>query len=169
MSGSFLKSVVVCAVSFAAVGFLSVSALAGTAPKLSLEMTAQKEVKVLKDGKEVVETRPAKTMSAGETMLYTITYTNAGDSDAMNAVVSDPVPQGTVYIPGSASGAGAQVAFSIDGGKTFQKTPKQVVTGPGGRKVERDAAPEMYTNIRWTVKKIGPKKSGSVSFKAKVK
>lgn len=163
MSGSFLKSVVVCAVSFAAVGLLSVSALAA-APKLSLKMTAQKEVKVLKNGKEVVEARPAKTMGAGETMLYTITYTNVGDSDAMNAVISDPVPQGMVYIPGSARGAGAQVAFSIDGGKTFQKTPKQVV---GGK--ERDAAPDMYTNIKWMIKKIGPKGSGSVSFKAKVK
>jgi uncharacterized repeat protein (TIGR01451 family) len=164
MKRSFLKSRL--AVSILAAIFLTMaaSALAAQAPKLTLKMTAEKEVKVLKDGKEIVELKPAKTTNPGDTVLYTLTYTNAGNADAINAVISDPVPGGMAYIAGSAKGANADVDFSIDGGKTFYKTPKRVIAG-----TEKDAAPETYTNIRWTVKKVAPKESGVVKFKAKVK
>ncbi|MHB8173607.1 MAG: hypothetical protein ACYDFU_04000 [Nitrospirota bacterium] len=163
MSVKLVKTVVLLAVSAFAVGVFAASAMA-QAPKLTLKMKAEKEVKVLKNGKETVELKPAKTTNMGDVLLYTITYTNIGDSEAANAVISDPIPENAVYLGGSARGAGAVVAFSIDKGKTFHKTPKQVVAG-----VEKAASPEAYTNIRWTIRKIAPKESGSVSFKARVK
>jgi uncharacterized repeat protein (TIGR01451 family) len=167
MSAKFVKAILFLTVSAITIAVLAVSALAGAAPKLTLKMTAAKEVRVLKNGKETVELKPTATMKSGEEVVYTITYTNVGDSDAIDAVISDPVPGGMVYVAGSAQGA--DVDFSIDKGRTFHKTPKQVLTGPDGRKVEKDAPPEMYTNIRWTVKKIASKGSGSVIFKATVK
>lgn len=169
MSLNFRKTFAIMAVSAILVGSLAVLALAAQAPKLTLKLTAEKEVRSVKNGKEVIEMKPADTVNAGDTVLYTITYTNVGDSDAVDAEIADPVPGNMAYVPGSAKGAGADVAFSIDGGRTFQKLPKRLVTGKDGRSIEKDASPAEYTNIRWTLKKVAPKQSGSVSFKAKFK
>ncbi|MGC2424651.1 MAG: hypothetical protein WA666_09885 [Nitrospirota bacterium] len=164
MKRSFLKSHLAASILAAIFLTMAASALAAQAPKLTFKMTAEKEVKVIKDGKETVELKPVKTTNPGDTILYTLTYTNVGDADAINAVISDPVPGGMAYIAGSAKGANADVDFSIDGGKTFYKKPKQVIAGK-----EKVAAPDTYTNIRWTIKKVAPKESGEVKFMAKVK
>ena len=159
MNGKFARRFFIMAVSVFAVAAFAASAMA-QAPKLTLKMKAEKEVKVVKNGKETIELTPAKTTKKGDVILYTIAYTNVGDSEATNAVISDPVPGNAAYIGGSAKGAGAVMSFSIDKGKTFSRTPKR------GKKA---ASPATYTNIRWTIRKILPKESGSVSFKARVK
>ena len=145
-------------------------AVAKDAPKLELKMSMAKEVKTLKDGKEVLETKPADKVGPGDVAVYTITYTNTGAGEARNAVIGDPVPAGTLYVVGSAEGKDAAITFSIDGGKSFHKEPvKQVVKRPDGTSEEKDADPAMYSNIKWVVKRVMPGQSGKVSFKAKVK
>ncbi len=163
VNAKFASKVLIVAVSAFAVMAFAASAMA-QAPKLTLKMKAEQEVKVVKNGKETTELVPAKTTKKGDVILYTITYTNAGDSEATNAVIADPVPYGMAYIGGSAKGVGAAISFSVDKGKTFYRTPERISGG-----VKKAAPPETYTNIRWTVRKILPKQSGSVSFEARVK
>ncbi len=53
---------------------------------------------------------PAK---AGDTLEYTMSFTNSGDDNAINAVVEDSLPPNTTYVPGSLSVlAGANTARS---------------------------------------------------------
>jgi uncharacterized repeat protein (TIGR01451 family) len=59
------------------------------------------------------------TAAPGETILYTITYTNTGNQDALNVEVTDLVPNPAIYVAGSAAGAGMTITFSHDGGLTF--------------------------------------------------
>jgi uncharacterized repeat protein (TIGR01451 family) len=64
----------------------------------------------------------------GQTITYTITYTNAGNLDAQNVVVIDPVPAPTAYVAGSASGAGMTITWSHDGGATYDASQALPVT-----------------------------------------
>ena len=156
----------------AAVLSMGLTALAqDTSPKLSLKITSEKEVRSVKDGKEVVARVPATAFKNGDVVVYTITYKNEGASDAKDAEIQDPVPEGTVYIIGSAEGKAAEILFSIDGGGSFHKAPvKQAVKKADGSVEEMDAPAEMYTAVKWSIKKnVAPGVSGKVSFKVRVK
>ena len=85
--------------------------------QLSISMQAEKEVTIDKETKRV----KADKVEPGVVIFYTLSYVNSGDEAATNAVLDDPIPKGTVYLAGSAYGEGAEVTFSIDGGKTFKK------------------------------------------------
>ncbi len=150
----------------------SASAQAGAKPELVLTLSAQKEA-VAKgpDGKARVEWQDVKSGSPGDVIRYTIAYRNGGTSDARDAVIVDPVPKGTTYIPGSAAGERAVITFSLDG-KTFQAPPqlKYKVRQPDGTQADLVASPDMYTHIRWTFPTpVPPGGKGAVSFEVKVR
>jgi uncharacterized repeat protein (TIGR01451 family) len=148
-----------------------ISAWAAAQPKLKLNISMTKEVKTSKDGKEVTETVPADKIGSGDTIVYSITYTNEGQSIARDAKIVDPVPKHTTYVLGSATGSDTEIAFSVDGGKTYHKPPVMVrQKDKSGKAVEKAAPAEAYTQVQWTVKKdIRPGESGQVDFKVKVK
>lgn len=81
------------------------------------------------------------------------------------------MPEGTAYVPGSAEGKDATVAFSIDG-KNFRE-PEQIkykVRDASGNETFHTATPEMYTHIQWKLgKPVPPGDAGTVSFKVKVR
>ena len=82
-------------------------------PKVNISITAEKEVIVTENGKKVKKLVEAKDVVPGEEIIYTLSYNNAGSEAAINVVISDPIPTGTSYIPGSASAMG-ELTFSID-------------------------------------------------------
>ena len=89
-------------------------------------------------------------------------------AEAAAALLPADAPR-PVYVVGSASGKGADISCSIDGGKSFGKEPVKVsVKKADGTTEEKDADPKQYTQIKWVVKKVLPGKSGKVSFKAKI-
>jgi len=150
---------------------LTLPALAMASNAVDIKIKAEKIAVIVKDGKKIEKNVPAKKFQPGDTIIYTISYSNNSGEPAKDAVIDDPVPQGTTYVHESASGAGADITFSIDGGKTFKKPTLlmyQVDTGKGGKE-QRVASPDQYTNIRWTLSSIPPKGSGKVTFKVKVK
>lgn len=151
--------------------FLLLSAVAAlAAPNVEIKIKAEKEKVVTKDGKKVTKLVAAKDIVPGEIVQYTILYRNTGDQSATNAVVSDPIPEGTAYIPGSATDGG-EITFSIDKGKTFNKPTLLTyeTKGPNGKVEKKMASPEDYTTIRWVIAAIPAKAKGSVSFKVRVK
>jgi len=146
-------------------------AAAFAAAKVSIKIKAEKEVVAIRGGKKQTRIVPAAKFAPNDLIIYTISYTNTGNEPATNAVVDDPIPAGTSYVPGSAKGEGAEIVFSIDKGKTFEKPTLLTyeVTGAGGKKEKQVAAPEAYTNVRWIVAHIPPKATGKLEFKVRVK
>jgi uncharacterized repeat protein (TIGR01451 family) len=154
----------------AALVLLAVPLAAWAQPKISVSLTAEKETVVTENGRQVRKKAPARDVLPGEEILYTLKYANTGSEAATAVVVSDPIPAGTSYIPGSASETG-DLVFSIDQGKSYKKPALltyEVTTGDG-KVVKRVASPEEYTHIRWTIPSIPAGGEGSVVFKVKVK
>jgi uncharacterized repeat protein (TIGR01451 family) len=136
-------------------------------PLISVSMKAEKEVTVNKEKKIVA----ADKVNPGDVIIYIVNYVNTGDEAAINAVLDDPIPKGTAYIPGSAFGKDSEITFSIDGGKTFKKPSLLTyeVKLPNTTMEKRTASPEQYTNIRWTVGVVPARGRGQVGFKVKIK
>ncbi len=139
-------------------------------PQVNITIEAKKEVVVTEDGKQVKTLIEAKDIFPGETILYALIYNNAGDEAATNLVVSDPIPEGTAYVAGSASEAG-DLSFSIDGGATYKKPTLLTyeIAQKDGTKVTHVASPEEYTHIRWILPKVTAGESGTINFKVFVK
>jgi uncharacterized repeat protein (TIGR01451 family) len=137
------------------------------APLIAISMKAEKEVVVDNVKKKV----PAENINPGETVFYTIDYVNSGSTGAQNAFIDDPIPRGTVYVPGTAFGKDAEITFSIDGGKTFKKPSllTHEVRLPNGKVEKRSAMPERYTHVRWTINDIPAGGKGQVGFQVKMK
>ena len=134
---------------------------------VSISMKAEKEVMVNKEKKMVA----AEEINSGDMIFFTLSYVNSGDDAATNAVLDDPIPQGTTYITGSAFGKAAEITFSIDGGKTFKKPSllSYEFKLPSGKIEKRSVSPEEYTHVRWTFKIIPARGSGQVGFQVKMK
>ena len=149
---------------------MALPSLSFAAPKVTLEVIAEKMQIVEKDGKDVQTWVKSSAIKPGEVVMYTIKYKNDGDEPAVDSVIEDPIPNGTYYITDSAEGKDAEITFSADG-KSFTKPSLLTyqVKGPGGKMEKRSVSPENYSHIRWVVKHIAPGQKGSVSFKVKVK
>jgi len=145
---------------------LMLSAEVFAKPLISVSMKAEKEVIVNKEKKMIA----ADAVASGDVIFYTMSYVNSGDESAIDAVLDDPIPKGTVYLPGSAFGKDADITFSIDDGKNFKK-PSQLTyeVKINGKMEKRTAYPEQYTNIRWQVSAVPAHGNGQVGFKVKIK
>jgi uncharacterized repeat protein (TIGR01451 family) len=150
---------------------LLLPAMAMTAGNVDVKIKTEKLTIVKKDGKKVEKLVPATKFQPGDTLVYTINYTNNTAEKVIDATINDPIPQDTVYILDSAKGDGAEITFSIDGGKTFKKPSLLVyeVKTPNGSIEKRTASPEEYTNIRWIISKIEAGGKGMVSFHVRLK
>ncbi len=140
-------------------------------PLISVSITAEKEVTVKKNSQKATKRVAATRIDPGDIVFYTLNYINSGDEAATRAVMDDPIPLGTVYLPGSAFGADAEITFSIDGGKTFKKPSLLTyeVKLPNGKSEKRTASPEEYTHIRWVIDRIDAGAKGTVGFQVRIK
>lgn len=77
----------------------------------------------------------------GDIIMYTVVAKNNSRCPLKNLVLKQPIPKGTEYVKGSAMAIdGAELLFSIDGGKTFSTKPT----------VGKQVVPETdYNYLRW--------------------
>lgn len=155
-------------IALAALLLLPGAALA--APQVKIDITAEKEVVVTENGQSVTKRVPVTEIAPGETVIYTLAVANSGDEAATSVIVDDPIPEGTTYLPGSATELG-EVIFSIDGGENFKKPSLLTyeATKPDGTKEKSTASPEQYTHIRWQLPEVAAGASQKLSFQVKVK
>lgn len=152
------------------IALLAVAAPAWAKPRVEIAISQAKEVFESKAGVRTAKFVEVQSATPGDVVQYTLAYTNKGDEEATNAVIDDPIPKGTVFLSGSATGEGAEITFSSDGGKTFAQPVKltyQIRTA-SGEVEKRTATPNEYTHVRWTIKKVPPGASGKVSFRVRV-
>lgn len=145
--------------------------LAFAEPKVSIETVAEKEIVETVDGKKVKKLVPAKNADPGQKIIFTLNYKNKGSEKAVKVKIDNPIPKGTSYVVGSGIGKNSKMLFSIDGGKTYHSPSllKYTVTLNDGKKVQKQASPDQYTNVRWVINEIPPGGSGKVGFRVKVK
>jgi uncharacterized repeat protein (TIGR01451 family) len=117
---------------------------------LEVQTTVQKqEVFVNAQGEEETRLVPADTVLPGETVFYTITFTNVSNEVADRVVITNPIDGNLVYLDGSAFGAGMDIVFSVDGGESFAAASELTVTEDGE---VRAAEPRDFTHVRWVMR-----------------
>lgn len=171
MSKKHSRAILIGALCLGGYLMLAAAAWAQQAPQLDLKTTVEKEVRIQKSGQWVTERIPAEKTNPRDTLVFTVTYRNLGASNAVDAVIVNPIPGGTIYRIGSAEGQDAAITCSIDNSLTWHQPPVMMpVKKPDGTLEMKPAPPERYTHLRWMIKKpIPPGQSGRVSFKVIVK
>lgn len=156
--------------SIAALALLTSPLAALAQPKVAISIKAEKEVTVTTKGKPVKRKIASKGFLPGEEIIYTLSYVNSGTEPATDVLITDPIPAGTVFIPGSASDAD-KATYSINNGKSYSKPTLLIyeIKTADGKVQKKVAAPEEYTDIRWTIPTVPPGGKGSVHFRVKVK
>ena len=155
-----LKSILL----FTAFGLASV-AVAQEQGHLNVKTVVQKEeVSVSDEGEREVRLVEATSVTPGENVVYTITFSNISDAPAENVVITNPVPENLSYIDGSAFGPGTTIQFSVDGGRNYASADSLRVPDNGGT---REAMADDYTHLRWVMQNELPVGSQAVaSFRA---
>lgn len=119
--------------------------------------TGKKEVKYVTLGRAL----------PGDVIRYTITYAHVGDEPATDIVITNPVPDNTFFIAGSATGENSTIDYSVNG-KTYGAPATLKIKDPDGK--ERQAIPAEFTHIRWTLKTpLAKGQEGTVNFKVRIK
>lgn len=127
---------------------LAISAAAQS--HLDVQTTVHKEeVFVNTAGEEETRLVTAERVVPGETVYYTITFTNISNDSADNVVITNPIAENLVYLDGSAAGEGMDIVFSADGGVSFAAATDLTVTDNG---TSRTATAEDFTHVRWVMR-----------------
>jgi uncharacterized repeat protein (TIGR01451 family) len=127
---------------------------------LAIRSIAEVESRSIAAGRAVVKLIPADRVVPGDRVIYTLEVRNTGPTALDSPVVTHPVPEHMRYVAGSAVGPGAEVSYSVDGGRSFERAENLKVPGVDGRL--RSAVAADYTDIRWQLK--NSLKANSVAF-----
>jgi uncharacterized repeat protein (TIGR01451 family) len=130
------------------------------ADPITVTAIAEVETKISRNGHDAVKLVPANRVVPGDQVIYTLEIRNTGAAAVPAPSVAYAVPAHMRYVADSAVGPGAEVSYSIDGGRTFDRPENLMVAGPAGQPRPADAAD--YTHIRWQLK--NSLKGNSVAF-----
>lgn len=135
---------------------------------VEIKSMAEREVTTVVNGRKKTHLTKVDKAVPGEEIVYTTTFRNLTGKPAGNIVITNPVPNDSLYKAGSAEGRNTVITFSADGGQTYAAPGELTVKIKDGK--TRAAQPADYTHIRWTYKgELGAGKTGSVSFRATIK
>ena len=151
--------------------YLGVIALAATASgQVTLQNSVMKVERFI-NGDGHVESRlvPADEVVPGDELHYTIEFANNGKQtvDENSIVITNPVPEQTEYIDGSATGEATEVVFSVDEGRQFADADILTIASAEG---DVPASARDYTTIRWKFSpSLEPGQRSHVAFNVRLK
>ncbi|XHX80719.1 MAG: hypothetical protein RBJ76_12540 [Stenomitos frigidus ULC029] len=145
-------------------------------PKVQLALMGEKQV-ISKDaqGKKTISWQGGSQLAvqAGDVLRYRLMGKNEGDRPVNNLTLNQPIPKNTVFILKSAKASAsqaAQITYSIDGGRSFVKTPTVPIKLANGTVETRPAPAEAYTHIRWKLSKtLAAKAPVTAEYQVKVR
>jgi uncharacterized repeat protein (TIGR01451 family) len=129
------------------------------ADPLTIKAIAEVESKSVVHGREVIKLIPADRVVPGDQVIYTLEVRNA-DAELAAPTVVHAIPEHMRYVEDSAVGPGAEVTYSVDGGRSFDRAENLKVPGKDGQL--RAAVATDITHIRWRLK--NSLKANSVAF-----
>lgn len=122
---------------------------------IELDMHLAKEVRSKQpDGSVLIAAVPATRLQAGDIVTVTIHYKNTSDEMMGNVHIDNPLPADTTYVAGSATGQGASILVSDDGGQTYA--------------IEQPNNASVITHIRWLFETLNGHAEGDVSFSMEI-
>jgi uncharacterized repeat protein (TIGR01451 family) len=127
---------------------------------IAVTTVAEVETKTSRNGRDAVKLVPADRVVPGDQVIYTVEIRNTGTAEVLAPSVAYAIPAHMRYVADSAVGPGAEVSYSVDGGRTFDRPENLKIAGPAGQLRPADAAD--YTHIRWQLK--NSLKGNSVAF-----
>jgi uncharacterized repeat protein (TIGR01451 family) len=135
---------------------------------IALRVIAEVEAHGTEHGRAYSRLVPADKVVPGDSVIYTVEVHNVGPNSVDSPTVMQPVPAHMVYLADSAVGPGADVAYSVDGGLSFDAPDNLKITAANGS--VRVATAVDYTHIRWQLKGLLKADSTAfVRFRARVK
>jgi uncharacterized repeat protein (TIGR01451 family) len=103
----------------------------------------------------------------GERILYTTTFKNSGSQASDNIIISNPIPENTRYLGGTAKGENCVITYSVDDGDSWGSAESLKVKLKDG--TFRSAEASDYTNIRWEYRQsLKPTEARAVSFQTQL-
>ncbi|MGP8166019.1 MAG: hypothetical protein ACLQAR_10885 [Steroidobacteraceae bacterium] len=132
------------------VGTVGTAGAKASSAAIVLKAIAEVRMRVSFSGREATKLVPADRVVPGDEIFYTLEIRNTGSATVPAPSVVYPVPEHTRYVADSAIGPGAEVSFSIDGGRSFDEPEKLELAGSAG--APRPATAADYTHIRWQFK-----------------
>ncbi|MDJ0749207.1 MAG: hypothetical protein QNJ11_06965 [Woeseiaceae bacterium] len=147
---------------------LMLLATTAMAQHLDVQTTVQKQEVFVNDaGEEEKRLIEAEVVLPGETVFYTITFTNVSEEIADRVVITNPIAENLVYLDGSAFGAGMDILFSVDGGETFAVATELTVVENGEPRMAKTSD---YTHVRWVMRNdLAAGAQGTARFAAVLK
>lgn len=147
------------------------AALAADEQAVDLKITSMVDKLVVneKGERQMASIETTKTtVVPGDVVTFVLSYKNVGKAEVSNIAIQNPIPKEMLYRHASAGGEAAEVSFSVDGGKSFDKPERLFVKDKDGK--ARQAGVEDYTDVRWIVRKsLAPGAVGAVTYKALLK
>ena len=148
---------------------LALAAAGSAAAQVTLENTVQKVETFVNEANEP-ERRlvDADSVVPGDELRYTITFTNNGAEvvDAGSIVITNPIPEETVYLDGTAFGSGTDIQYSLDG-ENFAAADELTISQGDAEVI---ASAKDYKSIRWVfAPALEPGETGNVSFGVRLK
>ena len=138
----------------------------GSAPELVVSSALERLVAGATDsGAPEVQIASGTVASHADQLIVSVRFTNVSKVLVDTVRITSPVPADVKYVPGSASGPGSEVLFSIDNGRTFGRPSELTLPAPNGGTRAADAAD--YTHVRWVLSApLDPGASGVARFRA---
>lgn len=146
----------VLARALAVLGLLCASG-AGLAEVTMGTTVAKVETTIDAAGRVKRELLPAEEVLPGEELRYGITFTNSSETlvERGRIIITNPIPEGTRYLSGSAGGGSARVEYSLDGENFQSAEPAPGASDQGGA----------VTSLRWSYDAdLAPGESAEVFF-----
>jgi uncharacterized repeat protein (TIGR01451 family) len=119
-------------------------------PSVTITTTAEKIETAHVQGHAPVRLLPADHVVAGDEVIYTLEVRNVGPAPVDDYTFTTAIPSHMVYVADSAVAPGADVSYSVDGGRSYDAPEKLMVHGANGK--QRPAVAADYTHIRWIMR-----------------
>ena len=127
---------------------LILAAAGSAAAQVSLDNTVQKVETFVNEANEPQRRMvDADSVVPGDELRYTITFTNNGTEvvDAGSIVITNPIPDATVYLDGTAAGSDTEIHYSVDG-ENFGSAEELTISQG---EAEVIASAKDYRTLRW--------------------
>lgn len=125
-----------------------------TVPDVKIRSIVEKEIIIHGRGRKVTSRVPVESGGIPRSLklYFTLSIINEGDEVATHVVIDNPIPPGTVYAIGSATGEKGAVSCSDDDGVSFHSEKKQL------------SVTRRCTDLRWVVGELAPGSKCDLNF-----